>query len=69
MKRKQPVPPLTYGELMRLCQGHGTSRIYARHCAVVQELQAQVEALQAKHEHCMDCLGQRLKGSAYHCES
>ena len=28
-----------------------------------------LKELEAKHERCQDCLGLRVKGSAYHCES
>ena len=52
--------PLTYGELMMLCEGHGTSQIYERHTAIVEPLRQRVEELEhinkqlATHEVCSE---------------
>jgi len=41
--------PLTYGELMMLCEGHGTSKIYQRHLEIVGQLEQQLFDEQALH--------------------
>ena len=41
---------LTYGELMILCEGHGTSQIYERHNSIVTALRAKLEACEQELE-------------------
>lgn len=44
---------LTYGEIMLLCEGHGTSAIYERHQEIVGELQAALTACETEREKLM----------------
>lgn len=39
---QKQAKPLTYGELMMLCKGHGTSAIYERHLATLQQREREV---------------------------
>lgn len=67
MTDEQAAKELTYGELMMLCEGHGTSKIYERH---LETLAARERAVLVKasdialgHEcdtyaECCDCRSQ-----------
>lgn len=46
--------PLTYGELMGLCEGHGTSQIYERHLEVIAALRDELDGLRHYQDSAMD---------------